>query len=63
MMVAVEIAELILMPTILRKDGYQFVIYYNDHQPPHLHVKKAEHDARIGIGQVEVLTNEGFSSK
>jgi len=27
-----------LMPTILRIDGYEIVIYLRDHLPPHVHV-------------------------
>jgi hypothetical protein len=26
------------MPTVLRIDGYEIVIYLNDHPPPHAHV-------------------------
>jgi hypothetical protein len=26
------------MPTILRVDGYEIVIYLDDHPPPHVHV-------------------------
>ena len=27
------------MPTIVRDNGFSFVIYPNDHLPPHVHVK------------------------
>ena len=27
------------MPTIVRDNGFSFVIYPNDHHPPHVHVK------------------------
>lgn len=29
------------MPTVLRKDGFNFVIYPDDHEPMHMHVKQA----------------------
>ena len=27
------------MPTVVRDNGFSFVIYPNDHLPPHVHVK------------------------
>ena len=29
------------MPTVLRVDGFQIMIFFNDHPPPHVHVRKA----------------------
>ncbi|NNC30697.1 DUF4160 domain-containing protein [Longimicrobium terrae] len=29
------------MPVVLREDGWKFVIYPNDHPPPHVHVRRA----------------------
>lgn len=52
-----------MSPTVLRQDGYIFVIYPNDHAPAHVHVKKAENDARIRLDPVEVLHNWGFSNR
>lgn len=37
------------MPTVLREDGFNFRIYFNDHSPPHVHVLKAEGEAKISI--------------
>jgi hypothetical protein len=28
------------MPTVLRREGYEIVIYFNDHPPPHVHAFK-----------------------
>jgi hypothetical protein len=36
------------MGTVLRQDGWRFVIYTDDHVPPHVHVK------RRGGGEVKV---------
>ncbi len=52
-----------MSPTIVRQDGYIFVIYANDHPPAHVHVKKAENDARIGLNPVEVLHNVSFNTR
>jgi hypothetical protein len=38
------------MPTILRQDGFEFMIYTNDHPPMHVHVFKAEGEAVINLG-------------
>jgi hypothetical protein len=39
------------MPTVLRIDGLKFVIWPNDHAPPHVHVFSAEAHATIGLGE------------
>ncbi len=52
-----------MSPNILRKDGFVFVIYGNDHLPAHVHVKQADNDARIRLDPVEVLHNEGFNER
>ncbi len=52
-----------MSPTVLRQDGYIFMIYPNDHTPAHVHVKKAESDARIRLDPVELLHNWGFSNR
>ena len=28
------------MPSVLRVDGFQVMIFFNDHPPPHVHVRK-----------------------
>jgi len=38
------------VPTVLRIDGLQFVIWPNDHAPPHVHVFSAEAEAKIDLG-------------
>jgi hypothetical protein len=35
------------MPTIAVVDGITIAIYYNDHNPPHLHAMQAEHEFRV----------------
>jgi hypothetical protein len=52
-----------MSPTVLRQDGFTFAIYGNDHPPAHVHVRRAENDARIRLAPVEVLHNEGFNNR
>ncbi len=38
------------MPTVLRIDGLRFVIWPNDHAPPHVHVWSGDAEATIALG-------------
>jgi hypothetical protein len=38
------------MPTILRKNGFEVMIYTNDHHPAHVHIFKAEGEVIIFLG-------------
>jgi hypothetical protein len=40
------------MPTVLRKDGFRVVIYFDDHLPSHVHVHvlRAESEVKIDLG-------------
>jgi hypothetical protein len=38
------------MPTVLRISGLRFVIWPNDHAPPHVHVFSADAEAKIALG-------------
>lgn len=38
------------MPTILRSNGFQFVIYPNDHEPPHVHIFRSGTELIIELG-------------
>jgi Domain of unknown function (DUF4160) len=55
------------MPTVYRQDGFEFRIYTNDHDPPHVHVFKAGGQVKIAIGDEEtapsVLLRKGMSNK
>ena len=43
------------MPAVLRRDGFEFVIYFDDHNPPHVHVFKAEGEAKIELDPVLIV--------
>ena len=51
------------MPTIATEDGYRLKIYPNDHTPAHVHVQKAESEARVRLDTLEVVSSEGFNSR
>jgi len=36
-------------------------MYYNDHRPPHVHVKRAGNEARVQLDPVDVMDNYGYS--
>lgn len=52
-----------MSPLILRKDGYRVIIYFNDHEPAHVHVKKDRNEARVQLNPVEMMNNHGFKPK
>jgi hypothetical protein len=41
------------MPTILFINGFQFIIWPADHEPPHVHVLKGGGEAKVRIGSNE----------
>jgi hypothetical protein len=43
------------VPEISRFFGMVVAMYYNDHAPPHFHVRYGEQKAIIGINPVELL--------
>ena len=43
------------MPTIAFVDGVALIIYPNDHLPPHIHAKIAEHNCKLTIASGEVV--------
>lgn len=44
---------MVLMPTVLRKEGFELMIYTDDHEPAHVHVFKGGGKAKINIWPVE----------
>lgn len=41
------------MPTILFINGFQFIIWPDDHEPPHVHAFKGDDQAKVRIGTNE----------
>ena len=48
-----------MSPTVLRQDGYQFVIFPNDHTPAHVHVFRADEECVFNLDPVELRDNPG----
>lgn len=50
------------MPTILTVDGYRFFFYSNEgHEPPHIHIEKADGIAKWWLAPAREAWSEGFS--
>jgi len=51
------------MPTVLRIGRYRFFFYSNESQePPHIHIKAAEKEAKFWLTPVFLASNYGFRS-
>jgi hypothetical protein len=48
------------VPTVLRQDGFDVMMYTNDHGPPHVHVWKAGGEIVINLAPVEIARAEGM---
>ena len=44
------------MPEICRFYGIVIKMYFADHAPPHFHAEYAEHEARIAIDSLAVIS-------
>lgn len=55
------------MVTVLRRGGFEVVIYSNDHRPPHVHVFAAGGELKVelddGSGQVKLIWAYRLSAK
>ena len=51
------------MATILSQDGFQVMIFTNDHPPAHVHVFKAGTEAVINLAPVSIRENYRMSPK
>jgi len=43
------------LPEVSRFFGLLIYLYYNDHPPPHFHVRYGKHEAQIDIRTLEVI--------
>ena len=51
------------MPTVLRIGRFRFFFYSNENEePPHIHVKAAENEAKFWIDPLSFASNQGFRS-
>ena len=49
------------MPTVLFINGFRFVIWPADHEPPHLHVFKGDGEAKVAIDEPRLMQIIGLS--
>jgi hypothetical protein len=49
------------MPTVMRMQGFRFVIWPDDHEPPHVHVFKAGGEVVIRLHENRVWERKGMS--
>jgi hypothetical protein len=53
--------EIAAMPTVLRKNGFEFFFWSNDHSPAHIHVFKAGGEAKFNLEPlVELVYTRGM---
>lgn len=53
-----------MSPTVLRVGGYRFFFYSNEsHEPPHIHVRSAEKEAKYWLQPISLVYNYGFSAR
>ncbi|NEP10255.1 MAG: DUF4160 domain-containing protein [Symploca sp. SIO2C1] len=50
-------------PKLLEVKGYKFSFYSDEHEPPHVHVKKSGCEAVFEIEPIKLRRNFGFSDK
>jgi Domain of unknown function (DUF4160) len=52
------------MPTVLRVGRFRFYFFSNERQePPHIHFKAGDDEAKFWLAPVELASNYGFSSR
>jgi Domain of unknown function (DUF4160) len=52
------------VPTVLRIGPYRFFFFSNEgREPPHIHVKAGEDEAKFWLDPVALASNYGFNSR
>lgn len=52
------------MPTVLRVGRFRFYFFSNERQePPHIHIKAAEDQAKFWLDPILLATNYGFAAR
>ncbi|MBR1521226.1 MAG: DUF4160 domain-containing protein [Bacteroidaceae bacterium] len=52
-----------MSPVFRRENGYKFKIYSNEEERMHIHVVRAENEAKFWLEpQVELAENDGFAN-
>jgi hypothetical protein len=52
------------MPTVLRIGRFRFFFFSNQgREPPHIHVKAGDEEAKYWLSPVELVVNYGFNAR
>jgi hypothetical protein len=52
------------MPTVLRVGRFRFFFFSNEgEEPPHIHVKAGEKEAKLWLFPIEIAANYGFNGR
>ena len=52
------------MPTVLRVGRFRFFFFSNEgNEPPHIHVKAGEDEAKFWLEPIQVAANYGFKAQ
>ncbi len=52
------------MPTVLRMGRFRFFFYSNEgREPPHIHIKAAESEAKFWLDPIQLELNDGFNDR
>ncbi len=52
------------MPTLLRIGKYRFFFYANENEePPHVHIRAGENEAKYWVEPLDLVVNYGFNGK
>ncbi len=46
------------MPVVYRQDGFRFIMRFNDHRPPHVHVENSDGEIVVKLESFEVATKK-----
>lgn len=52
-----------LVPVVFRDSGLRFIIYFDDHAPPHVHVEGKGGSAKIGLSDISLVWSRALSKR
>ena len=51
------------MPTVLREDGFEIMIYTHDHEPKHVHIFRGEAALVVNLENLTLIKNYAMSGR
>jgi xanthine dehydrogenase iron-sulfur cluster and FAD-binding subunit A len=46
------------MPVVYRQDGFRFIMRFNDHRPPHVHVENSDGEIVVALESFRVAVKK-----